>query len=121
MWRVFASLLFYNKLKDEKSGNAQVYDVCNLHCDNKLKDAYRLCQVVEALPPDDCLVMEVKVSFRPRRHCGSGVYKLVELYMMLRTVQRLVLFVPAEQVPVEPAEVVDQDTEIEKLSVRNFP
>ena len=117
MWRVFASLLFYNKLKDEKSGSEQVCDVCNLHCDNKLKDAYRLCQVVEALPPDDCLVMEVKVSFRPRRHCGSGTYKPVELYVT----QRLVLLVPAEQAPVEPAEVVGHDTEIEKLSVRNFP
>ena len=99
----------------------QVCDVCNLHCDNKLEDAYRLWQVMEALPPDDCLVMEVKVSFRPRRHCGSGAYKPIELYMTLRTVQRLVLLVPAEQAPVEPAEVVDQDTEIEKLSVRNFP
>ena len=117
MWRVFASLLFYNKLKDEKSGSEQVCDVCNLHCDNKLKDAYRLCQVVEALPPDDCLVMEVKVSFRPRRHCGSGTYKPVELYVT----QRLVLLVPAEQAPVEPAEVVGQDTEVEKLSVRNVP
>ena len=31
------------------------------------------------------------------------------------------MFVPAEQAPVEPAEAVGQDTEIEKLSVRNFP
>ena len=35
--------------------------------------------------------------------------------------QRLVLLVPAEQAPVEPAEVVGQDTEVEKLSVRNVP
>ena len=68
VWRAFASILPYCKLKDEKRGSAQVCDVCNLHCDNKLKDAYRLCQVVEA--PDYCLLKEVKLSFRPRRCSG---------------------------------------------------
>ena len=90
---------------------AQNSDVCNLYYDNKLKGTYRLCQVVEILPSDDGLVREVKVSFRPRRHCGPGAYKPVELYTMLVTVQRLVLLVPAEQAPVEPAEIVGQDAD----------
>ena len=60
MWRVFASLLStllsYYKLKVEKSHtNLQVGDVYNLYYDNKLKSAYRLCQVVDILHSDDGL------------------------------------------------------------------
>ena len=80
VWSLFASILPNYKLKDEnRRASAQVYDVCNLHYDDKLKVAYRLCCVVEFLPSYDGLVREVKFSFRPRRHTGAGTFLPVEL------------------------------------------
>ena len=97
VWSLFASILPYYKLKDEnRRASAQVYDVCNLHYDNKLKVACWLCRVVEILPSYNGLVREVKLSFRPRRRRCR-----------------------AEYAPVEFAEIVGQDA-TEMLVVRDF-
>ena len=90
VWSPFASILPNYKLKDEnRRASVQVYDVCNLHYDNKLTVTYRLCRMVEFLPSYDGLVREVKFSFRPRRRTGAGTFLPVELNTPLLSLLRL--------------------------------
>ena len=99
------SHLPYNKLKAEKRPDTMwVGDISNVFYGNKVKGAHRICQVAKLLPSGDGLVRKVKVSFRPRRHHGPGVYRPVELFPKSEVV-------PADEAPVEPAEPADQEVD----------
>ena len=55
--QVFPSLLPDNSLKEvEQHENLQPGDICLLKYDNKIKETYHLCRVIEVKPGEDCLV-----------------------------------------------------------------
>ena len=90
----------YQRYKDAKRHKNLVKgDVCLLQYDGKFKHTYRLCIILETFPSEGKLVRTVKVGFRPKRQCNAGPYKSVSLDELVVGVPRLVLIVPAEELP----------------------
>ena len=101
----FASLLPYNRLKDEKRHkNLREGDVCLLQYENKVKNTYRLCRVKEVKVSEDGLVRTVTIVYRAKRKGKVLPYVSVPLTTMDVAIQRLVLLVPSEKVAAEEEE-----------------
>ena len=94
-----ASLLPYNKLKDERRHkNLQEGDVCLLQCENKVKNTYRLCRIKEVKVSEDGLGRTVTIGYRAKRKGKLLPYVSAPLTTMDVAIQRLVLLVPSEKV-----------------------
>ena len=81
--------------------------VCNAKVEDEVKETY---------PPEDNIVCNIKVGFRPRRRCGPGNYTGKALLEMGVAIQCLVVPVPKEEAG--EAELRDEDepeSELEKL------
>ena len=105
----FASLLPYNRLKDERRHkNLKEGDVCLLQYENKVKNTYRLCRVKEVKESEEGLVRTVTIVYRAKRKGKLLPYVSVPLTTMDVAIQRLVLLVPSEKVTGE-AEKVEED------------
>ena len=106
----FASLLPYNKLKDERRHkNLREGDVCLLQCENKVMNTYRLCRIKEVKVSEDGLVRTVTIGYRAKRKGKMLPYVSAPLTTMDVAIQRLVLLVPSEKVTGEAEEVKDDE------------
>ena len=92
----FPTLLPYYKYKDTKHHESlQVGDVCLIKYETKVAATYRLCWVTKLLPSTDGLVRTVEVCLGNKKLARKGSpTKDLET-----AVQRLVLLVPANEVP----------------------
>ena len=105
-----ASLLPYNKLKDERRHkNLREGDVYLLQYENKVKNTYRLCRIKEVKVSEDGLVRTVTIGYRAKRKGKLLPYVSVPLTTMDVAIQRLVLLVPSEKVTGEAEEVKDDE------------
>ena len=110
----FASLLPYNRLKDERRHkNLREGDVCLLQYENKVKNTYRLCRIKEVKVSEDGLVRTVTVGYRAKRKGKLLPYVSVPLTTMDVAIQRLVLLVPSEKVTGEAEEVKEDEAWME--------
>ena len=93
-------MILSQRYKDAKRHKNLVEgDVCLLQYDGKFKHTCRPCIILETFPSEGNLVRTVKVRFRPKRQCKHGPYKPVSLDELIVGVPRLVLIVPAEELP----------------------
>ena len=99
LWRQqgFASLLPYNKLKDQcRHKNFREGDICLLQYENKVKNTYRLCRVTKVKESKDGLMRTVKIKYRAKRKSKLLPNVSVLLTSMDVAIQRLVFVVPSE-------------------------
>ena len=107
--QVFPNLLPFRRYKDsERHRNFQQGDVCFLKYDSKVQSSYRLCRVVRAVPDDTGTVRTVEVALRARNKKEKLLpYKPKPLTIIPVGIQRLVLLTPAEELPSQEVETVD--------------
>ena len=75
------------KVEDEVVETEDI-SVCNAKVEDEVKETY---------PPEDNIVCNIKVGFRPRRRCGPGNYTGKALLEMGVAIQCLMLLVPMEE------------------------